>query len=522
MNDLQFQALVALIREPVLAVRRAHASDSNMLPDQAGIVRDLEAVHARHGAGQPPLWFWAIVGCILYGNERVPFTRKRVEHAVAYLKEWQRRGGAIMFRDASLLLLLFLYGLGVRRPAGSLPVDPPGEQEGEPGFPETPEQVVAWGAAPWPDAVQVLHRLLMGLGHWLISELRGLGLREVEMLGEFGHRSRRRSGDANGQVVASHTIGILLGHTRCVCAPLFRAANPGSPPGCAETRHERRHLLTGYLDGHWPAGRRYSTAPFSLTEHIFRAVCGGPPTRPRALEEGIWFSLIRVSNASLVVLKVIVCGECRAHLSSFEKCPGCNRKNPPNKLMDWLTTEDDARFQPGEGKECRRCESYADLNQGACRCGSPGLGFTRVIAGTGRVECRACNNRQERTAHACTNPNCLNADYGGVTRFHVRNTEPRCDVPLSSSHRGSGVFRQPMLRNTQVVDSIAEQQPEQAGQPLPVPPAAPDTKGSLKSALEDTHLDWPKLPCGPPQDDDAREPTRAKGAAAATPEGRRT
>jgi hypothetical protein len=457
-----------------------------MLPDQAALVRDLLKVHARHGAGQPSLWFWTMVGFLMYGDERVPFTRKRVEHAIGYLRDWQRRGGSILFRDASLLLLVFLYGLGVRRASGKLPPDS-GEPSEEQELPETPEQIAAWGANPWPDAVQVLHRLLIGLGHWMVSELRALGLREVEMLGEFGSRRNRRSMDGFGHLVASHTIGILLGHTRCICTDWFRAANPGSPPGCAEKRHVQRHLLTGYLDQNWPSGRPYTT-PYSLTEHIFRAVCGGPPTRPRALEEGIWFSLIRSSNASLVVLKVLVCAECHHHLSAFELCPNCPQQHPRNKILDWLATEDDARFQPGEGKECRRCGSYRDLNQVACACGSPGMGFSKVIPRTGRVKCLACDHTQERTNHACEN--CCNADYGGVTRFHFRHTEPRCDAPLSSSHRGSGVFRHPLFRNPQVVDAIAEQA-EPPGQPLPMPPAAPDTPVNLRAALEDTQLDVP-------------------------------
>jgi hypothetical protein len=413
------------------------------MPDDAELVRELTALAAECDPEIDPLRFWVVVGFLLYGDSKTEFTLGRVEHAVAYLARWHRRAGTIVFREAGLLQLVFLYALGVRRASGAVPG-------------ETIEQTVAWGTDPWPGAVQTLRRFLIGLAVWLVSGLRRLGFRDVDMLGEFARSRSRRPTDAFGRCLADHTIGVLLGHTRCMCAELFREANPGSPPGCAERRHEQRHLLSGYLDGHWPVGRNYRAQPFPITEHVFRAVCGGQPTRPRALEEGIWFPLLRATNASLVVLKVLVCERCRTHLSSFETCDVCSESWPQNRIVDWLATEDDERFRASEGKECRRCGRYTPLSQEACACGSPGLGFTRVVRGTGHVECLACAQRLPRTLHACPHSPCLNADYGGVTHFHFRCEEPSiAAAPVCTGpHRGSGVFRRPIPRKVELVDGL--------------------------------------------------------------------
>ncbi|MCE9565372.1 MAG: hypothetical protein K8U57_25345 [Planctomycetes bacterium] len=446
MEHEPLRALVACLRDKVAAVRSARQEVASLMPDDAELVRELTALAIECGPDTDPLMFWVVVGFLLYGNTNAELSPARIEHAVAYITRWQRRAGTIVFREAGLLQLMFLYGLGVRRDL-------------TPIAGETPEQAAAWGAAPWPGAFLTLRRFLIGLAVWLVAGLRRLGFRDVDMLGEFADSRSRRPTEAFGRCLADHTIGVLMGHARCLCAELFREANPGSPPGCAERRHEQRHLLSGYLDGHWPVGRNYRAQPFSITEHIFRAVCGGQPTRPRALEEGIWFSLIRATHASLVVLKVLVCEKCRSHLSGFEKCDVCSTPWPTNRLVDWLATEDDNRFQPAEGKECRRCGRFAHLDQEACACGSPGVGFTRVVKGTGQVECMACTKRLPRTLHTCPHAPCLNADYGGVTHFSFRLEEPSVvAAPVCTGpHRGSGVFRRPIPRKVEVVDSFAEQ-----------------------------------------------------------------
>ncbi|MBA4186630.1 MAG: hypothetical protein C0467_01290 [Planctomycetaceae bacterium] len=444
------------------------------MPDDAELIRELTVLATECGAKTEPHSFWIVVGILFYGDSKIPPSPARVQDVVSYVNRWQRRAGTIVFREAGLLQLVFLYGLGVRRTSGPIAG-------------ETPEQTAIWGAAPWPIAFNTLRRFLIGLAVWLVSGLRRLGFREVDILGEFANSRSRRPAEAFGRCLADHTIGVLLGHARCLCAELFREANPGSPPGCAERRHEQRHLLSGYLDGHWPVGRNYRAQPFSLTEHIFRAVCGGQPTRPRALEEGIWFSLIRATNASLVVLKVLVCEECRTHLSGFERCDVCSTPWPANRLIDWLATEEDERFKPAEGKECRRCGRFAHLDQQACVCGSPGVGFSRVVRGTGQVHCVACTLRLPRTLHACPNSPCLNADYGGVTHFHFRFEEPSI-VPApvcTGPHRGSGVFRRPIPRKVEVVDAFAEQIADAVDR-SPVAYAADMTQTPLPVALHET------------------------------------
>ncbi len=445
MEDEPLRALVACLREPVAAARIARQDVASLMPDDAELVRELTGFAAQCAPDTDPVNFWVVVGLLLYGPSNSQLSPARIEHTVAYINRWQRRAGTIVFREAGLLQLVFLYGLGVRRTL-------------DPVAGESPEQEAAWGAAPWPGAFLTLRRFLIGLAVWLVAGLRRLGFRDVDMLGEFASSRGRRPADAFGRCLADHTIGVLLGHARCLCAELFREANPGSPPGCAERRHEQRHLLSGYLDGHWPVGRNYRAQPFSITEHVFRAVCGGQPTRPRALEEGIWFSLIRATNASLVVLKVLVCEKCRTHLAGFETCDVCSTAWPANRLVDWLATEDDERFQPAEGKECRRCGRFAHLSQEACACGSGGVGFTRVIRGTGQVQCMSCSQQLPRTLHTCPHSPCLNADYGGVTHFCFRLEEPSIVTSpvCTGPHRGSGVFRRPIPRKVDVVDGFAD------------------------------------------------------------------
>ncbi|VTT99359.1 unnamed protein product [Gemmataceae bacterium] len=453
--------LTARLRDRVAVVRAKRHDSGSLMPDDADLVRELAALAAECPSDTEPLAFWVVLGFLLYGKPNAPLCPARVAHATTYATRWQRRGGAIVFRDGGLLQLVFLYGLGVRRPAGAV---------GD----ESPEQAAVWGAAPWPGALLALRRFLIGLAVWLVTGLRRLGFRNVDLLGEFAASRSGRPAEAFGRSLADHTVGVLLGHTRCLCAELFRDANPGSPAGCAERRHEHRHLLTGYLDGHWPAGRNYASQPFPLTEHVFRAACGGQPTRPRALEEGIWFSLIRATSASLVVLKVLVCETCRNHLARFDECGTCGTAWPQNRITDWLATEDDERFRPAEGKECRRCGRLAPLGQATCACGSAGVGFTRVIKGTGQVACVACEKLLPRTLHACPHAPCLNADYGGVTNFHLRLDEASVEtVPVCSGpHRGSGVFRRPIPRKVEVADGFADAAPE-------LPEGTPETRADV-------------------------------------------
>lgn len=480
MDEPTLGVLIACLREPVLAVRARRQDVASLMPDDNDLVRELSALATLCSPDAEPLEFWIVVGLLLYGDSKSDLALSRVEDASAYITRWQRRAGTIVFREAGLLQLVFLYALGVRRPLGGVAG-------------ESPEQAAVWGAAPWPTAFLTLRRFLIGLAVWLVAGLRRLGFRDVDILGEFANSRSRRPAEAFGRSLADHTIGVLMGHARCLCAELFREANPGSPPGCAERRHEQRHLLSGYLDGHWPVGRNYRAQPFGITEHIFRAVCGGQPTRPRALEEGIWFSLIRATNSSLVVLKVLVCEQCRTHLSGFGKCDVCAVPVPANRLVDWLATEDDDRFQPAEGKECRRCGRLVHLAQEACVCGSPGIGFTRVIRGTGQVQCMACTQSLPRTLHVCPYLPCLNADYGGVTHFSVRVEEPSVTAApvCTAPHRGSGVFRRPIPRKVEISDGFSEISCE-THDSSPSARAVDMTQTPLPVALQDTRRTTPE------------------------------
>lgn len=407
--------LVAVLREPIEAILATGVNPAELMPDDNDLVEELEALREEFGGETESLPFWVVVGFLLYGERQIDFTLDRVRHAVAYLETHRRRSGTIAFAGADLLQLVFLYGLGVSRRAGPVPD-------------ESEQQANTWGQAPWTGARQPLRAMLIGHAVGLMGKLRECGFHAVDILGEYFRSRSNRGPESFGRVLAEHTIGILLGHTRCMCAELFRQANPGTPTNCPEERHRRNHLLTGYLAGHWPAGRRYADGPYRLSEHIRRAVSGdgggGEPSRPRALAEGIWFPMLRTKDASLVVLRVLVCKECHAHLSDFDFCPRCRVANPENQLMYWLASEDDERFQPGKGKECRRCKRLAPLEQGQCVCGSPGVGFSPVVKGTGKVRCLACDCSVPRKTHACTA--CDNADYGGETNFRFRHNAPVC------------------------------------------------------------------------------------------------
>jgi hypothetical protein len=207
-----------------------------------------------------------------------------------------------------------------------------------------------------------------------------VGFHNADLLDSF------QSG-GGGQVIAAHTLGVIMGHTRCMCGPTFYAAVGAGHGGRQAHHHACQHILPSWVNPEYPAafleahppdppepggidGDDTAWLPFSA--FVYRAVCGpcGSPTRPRALRYGIWFSLLRDDGGSLVIRSVIRCTGCGAHLPGWGACPGCQVPSPHNTLIDWLANEDDSCFVPGVGKRCKGCGRLVPLWATSCPCGS--------------------------------------------------------------------------------------------------------------------------------------------------------
>jgi hypothetical protein len=249
----------------------AYPQPAQRAPDREEFITRVMAVRRGAGVAYEDNFFWASAACCIYGTPGVSPNPARVREVRQYLIRWRDRSDGVCLQEEQLLPLGFCCALRV---------NPDPHEPGPPGD-------------PWPGAVGVLLAQLAGFAGGLIGGLHTVGFHNADLLDSF------QSG-GGGQVIAAHTLGVIMGHTRCMCGPTFYAAVGAGHGGRQAHHHACQHILPSWVNPEYPAafleahppdppepggidGDDTAWLPFSA--FVYRAVCGpcGSPTRPRAL-----------------------------------------------------------------------------------------------------------------------------------------------------------------------------------------------------------------------------------------------